>query len=246
MRREIGSTTSTGAPALAASRTRSSSRSRAPSASSFAVNAASRPARARGAGSAVSVPARRRARRRRAAGASSAPRPRPSRSCPRPRRSPAAAARAPRRRPRCRCRSRGRGSAAARLERERAHDLAHQQEVQRPVVERERRALAAALERLAERDPLAPLDVERRERLERAADLGEAELGEVARLERGVVRGEGVGRLRSRRAERPGSGAGPLDGARDLVELRRVELQARPRRSSRPPARGCARRRSRR
>ena len=150
MRREIGSTTSTGAPSLAASlHALEQPLAVRRSDSSFAVNAATSPRRASTARSASRVARASRGRERRAVE-------RPARLGHGPavrvdagRRSPAAAARAPTPRPRCRCRSRGRGSAAA-ARAERAHDLAHQQEVQRAVVERECRALAAALERLAE------------------------------------------------------------------------------------------------
>jgi hypothetical protein len=76
---------------------------------------------------------------------------------------------------------------------ERAHDLAHEEEVKGTVVERERRTLAGAVERRAAAHALAPLDVERREGDERAADLGKRERGAVARLEGFEVAVKGVG-----------------------------------------------------
>ena len=64
------------------------------------------------------------------------------------------------------------------------------------VVERERGALAGAVERAAIRESgLAPLDVGRRERAQRAGHIAEAQVSEVAILELAEKGVESAGQL---------------------------------------------------
>jgi hypothetical protein len=72
--------------------------------------------------------------------------------------------------------------------------------VLRAVVEGEGRALAGAVQRGAAGDAVPPLDVERRQRLQAAADLREREVAEVARLQGGPER---VVRIAAGRGFRP-------------------------------------------
>jgi hypothetical protein len=64
-----------------------------------------------------------------------------------------------------------------------AHDLANQQVVKRAVEERKGRALAGAGEGSTSNQPVAPLDVRRGQRAERARDFRKREVREVPRLE---------------------------------------------------------------
>jgi hypothetical protein len=65
-----------------------------------------------------------------------------------------------------------------------AHDLANQQVVERAVEERKGCSLAGAGEGPASGEPVAPLDVGRGQRAERARDLRKREVREVPRFER--------------------------------------------------------------
>ncbi len=95
---------------------------------------------------------------------------------------------------------------------ERTHDLPDEQEVERPEIEGESRALAGATEGIASCHSPAPLDVERRQRLQRPTDLGEAKLRQMPRLERRVVRGERIGRGRHLRPAPSCEGAMGVNG----------------------------------
>jgi hypothetical protein len=75
---------------------------------------------------------------------------------------------------------------------ERAHHLAHHEEMERSVEEGEGRALAGAVERGSLREPIAALDVQRGERDERASHLGERQLREMPGLDRREPRAEPV------------------------------------------------------
>ncbi len=193
-RREMGSTTRTVEPAFAAATSRASSARRASSASSFTVKAARMPAGGFGRSGGRGVAADRTAVEAEAGPGPVGLRDRPAAAVDTLEARPRLGLERPRR-------ARGPGAAAevedaaGRAEGEAAHDPAHEQEVQGAVVEGEGGPLAGAVERRPARHPLAPLDVEGGQRLQRVADLLEGQLREVARLEGGVERVEGIGRL---------------------------------------------------
>ena len=66
--------------------------------------------------------------------------------------------------------------------------------MQRAVEERERRALARAVQRGAAREAIAPLHVGRRQRPQGARHLGRAQVRQVPRLEGAEPRRGGIGR----------------------------------------------------
>ena len=65
------------------------------------------------------------------------------------------------------------------------YDVIDEQEVQRPVIEGKRRALAGPVERLVgSQRGVTPFDVRRRQRAQRASHLAETKVGEVPLFER--------------------------------------------------------------